>query len=114
LFTLSDIKKAADNIVSAEQAGLLTEQQSQALDNFQKTYPDRKTQLDSLGQYFVDSKNPIDFIKFLELSGSQSSITSTIALLPQQSSGVRRELRRKPYHCRSMPQGVFRNITAFL
>jgi len=81
-FTLSDIKKAADNIVSAEQAGLFDRAAKPGTDNFQKTYPDRKTQLDSLGQYFVDSKNPID----LSSSGT-----------------VRQPVKYYKHHCASAP-----------
>ena len=46
------------------------------IENFEKKYSLYKPDLEKMEQLFIDSKDPVDFIKFLEKTASDSEITS--------------------------------------
>lgn len=56
--------------------------QTNEIENFEKNYEVYKPNLEKMEQLFIDSKDPVDFIKFLEKIASDSEITSEISLLP--------------------------------
>ncbi|MEK7540954.1 MAG: hypothetical protein AAB529_01820 [Patescibacteria group bacterium] len=61
--------------------------QANEIENFEKNYSLYKPDLEKMEQLFIDSKNPVDFIKFLEKTASDLEITSKISLLPPPKKG---------------------------
>ncbi len=79
--TLKDIKNGSKEILSNKNRAVLINEEIKELDNFKKNYDDYKPNLEKIDQLFIDSQNPIDFIKFLEGISFDSSIVSGINLV---------------------------------
>ncbi len=84
----STVEISAQEIMSDKAKEILAQQQMKELDAFAKTYDARKPELDSLDQVFVDGKNPIEFIQFLETVAAASGTRLTINLLPANDAAA--------------------------
>ena len=51
------------------------------MESFQKNYEAYKTNLEKIDGMFVDPKNPVEFIEFLEKVASENKIKSDISLM---------------------------------
>jgi hypothetical protein len=84
-----EIKKNSEDLISARNNIVDLEAQINETNNFENNYETYKPDLEKIDQLFVDPNNPVDFIKFLENTASNSQITSQIslpALSPNSSS----------------------------
>jgi hypothetical protein len=79
---LTGIKNNSKNLISIKNNTAVLETQNNEIEDFKKNYWDYKPNLDKINQLFVDPKNPVDFIKFLEEESYNSGINPKIALLP--------------------------------
>lgn len=109
--TLHDIKNISDRISEDKNSAALITAEAYELDDFKKNYGDRKANLNKIDQLFVDAKNPIDFIKFLEntvlVSGVDASINLSNAPQSKQPSVVQTVIFQ------ISAQGDFLNILKF-
>ena len=89
--SLSDIENISNSILQDKEEGVLIAAESKELDNFKKNYPIYESNLVKIDQLFVDAKNPIDFIKFLEDTALASGVDANISLsnaVPSKSVNV--------------------------
>lgn len=77
-----DIQSASDVIFLAKNSAFSIAQQGKVLDDFKLKYDDYKPNLEKLGKLFVDAKDPIEFIKFLEETALDTDIDVDINLAP--------------------------------
>ncbi len=77
---LNDIQNSSDKISEDRDLAALITAEAKELDNFNKNYSDYEINLKKIDQLFVDAKDPIDFIKFLENTASVSGIDTNINL----------------------------------
>jgi len=80
------IEKSSQNLISAKINLVTLDAQINEAENFKKNYDSYKPNLDKMDQLFVDPKNPVDFIEFLENTALSCQITSQ-AFLPSPSIG---------------------------
>lgn len=83
---LRDIKSNSGKILSDNAKAIFVESEIKELENFEKNYQEYRPHLNKIDGLFVDVKNPIDFIRFLEKTASDSQLGIEINLLPQQKS----------------------------
>ncbi len=84
-----DIKNISDGILSDKSRVISMEEQSKELDSFKKKYEDYDYNFKKIDQLFLNSKNPVGFIRFLEETAKDSGINEDIKLdifLPDKSS----------------------------
>lgn len=81
----SDIEDNSQQLVSIKSNTVALEVQNTEIEDFKKVYNDYKPNLDNANKFFIDPQDPVDFIKFLEKTASDSSIVAKISL--SQSSG---------------------------
>ena len=62
--------------------------QNTQIETFKKAYPEYGPNLEKLGLLFVDRKNPVDFIEFLESAANQTGIVAKISL---ESGGIEKK-----------------------
>ena len=79
---LRDIQQGAQKILSDKRRVTLIAQETKELYDFKKNYKNYESHFQRIDQLFTDSKNPIDFITFLENASSESNVTSHISLVP--------------------------------
>jgi len=84
--TLKDIKNNSKQILSNKGQLLFIDAENMELDNFKQGYKDYEPNLKKIDQLFIDPQNPIDFIKFLEKTASNSNISVEINLIPPQKN----------------------------
>lgn len=84
---LAEIKMSSKELFLEKNNIAAMEIQAKEIENFEKNYSLYGPNLEKMEQLFVDSKNPVDFIKFLEKTASDSEITSKISLLPPPKKG---------------------------
>jgi hypothetical protein len=82
---INDIKASSDEILSDRAQVLFIDDENRELNLFKRDYKDYQTNFAKADQLLVDSKNPINFIKFLEKIASESQITTDINLVPVSS-----------------------------
>ena len=78
---LAGIKKDSEDMASQKVQAAVLSQENKDVEIFKKNYDAYKPNLDKFDQLFVDSKDPVDFIKFLEQQASEAGVTSDISLL---------------------------------
>jgi len=108
---LEDIQASSSKILSSKAQSIFVDSQVRELSVFQKNYSDYETNLSKIDQFFVDTKNPIDFIEFLEKTGLDSNISVGINLLPQQKSQDSKII--SPTFFQIYTKGEFTNILRF-
>ena len=79
---LREIKINSEELLLEKKRTATLEFQAKETETFQKNYSLYAPNLEKIEQLFIDSKDPVDFIKFLEKTASNSGITSKISLLP--------------------------------
>jgi hypothetical protein len=77
---LSGIKNDSAELVLGKNKIVTLEAQNFETENFKKNYDTYKSNLEKIDQIFVDPNNPVDFIRFLENTASECSVTSQISL----------------------------------
>ncbi len=85
---LQDIKNNSGKILSDNAKALFVETEIKELDAFEKKYVEYEPHLRKIEGVFVDVKNPIDFIRFLEKIALDSEVSIEINLLPEQKSSI--------------------------
>ena len=80
-----NIDKNSRKLFSDKESLLLLSEQVKEMDSFQKNYEAYKTSLEKIDALFVDPKNPVEFIKFLEDAASENKIESGISLMQSLS-----------------------------
>ena len=80
-----DIEKNSDDLVFAKNNLANLGTQINETNSFKKNYESYRENLDRISQLFVDPKNPVDFIEFLENTALSSKVTSQISLPPTSS-----------------------------
>jgi hypothetical protein len=86
---IKEIKKDSQKIISYKNNIFLLETEFNEAKKFQTKYEKYKPNLDRLDQMLVDSKNPVDFIKYLEKISSDTETEieiSTPAFVPSTKS----------------------------
>lgn len=77
---LRDIESVSQEILSGRIEAASMDFQNRELDNFKKKYKEYGPHLQEMNQSFVDIKNPVDFIEFLEKTATDSGIDADINL----------------------------------
>ncbi|MBI3631460.1 MAG: hypothetical protein HY219_01160 [Candidatus Staskawiczbacteria bacterium] len=77
---LKDIENSSNEILMDKGMAVSINEQKVQLDNFKKKYNDYNYNLEKINQLFVDSKDPIDFIKFLEKTAKDSGISAGVKM----------------------------------
>ncbi len=77
---LQGIKKMSSQILSDKSSMVLLAVQSEQLQEFKQKYDFYKEDLEKISKFFLDPKNPVGLIKFLEKESAESSIDSKISL----------------------------------
>lgn len=108
---LRDIKNSSDEILSNRIKSISINSQNNQLSDFKKKYDTYKYNLEKINKLFVDSKDPINFIKFLEKSANDAGVdmdTKLDVLLPTE------ELNNLPIVVSSISvTGEFLNVLSF-
>jgi hypothetical protein len=76
------IRTTSEEIISEKNSIATLRIQEDEIENFRKNYPSYRPNLEKMEQLFIDTEDPIDFIKFLEETASDCGVTSEISLLP--------------------------------
>lgn len=79
--TFKDIQKSSSSILSDRQKTASLYTQSQELINFEKKLPVYQDNLNKLEKVFVDPKNPVSLVKFLEQTSSYLNLAVDINLV---------------------------------
>ncbi len=83
---LNEIKINSKDLISAKNRVAFLSAQTKETENFKNNYEAHRPNLDKIEKMFVDSDNPVDFIKFLEKTATDLSITSQISLPSSKNS----------------------------
>ena len=86
--TLTYINNGSQEILSYKKESILIDLENKELDNFKKKYKEYELNFKKIDQLFVDSKNPVEFVKFLENTAYHSSLKPNVNLLQSSKSGV--------------------------
>lgn len=79
---LREIKMSSEELLLKKNSIAILRVKASEIENFEKNYFLYEPNLEKIEQLFIDSKDPVDFIEFLERTASNSGITSKISLLP--------------------------------
>ncbi|OGZ62317.1 MAG: hypothetical protein A2639_00720 [Candidatus Staskawiczbacteria bacterium RIFCSPHIGHO2_01_FULL_34_27] len=79
--TIKDIKYNSDKILENKSQIFYADEQNKAIEEFKKSYSNYESNFMKIDQTLVDPNNPIDVIKFFELSGLESRLTLNITLI---------------------------------
>jgi len=74
------IKKDSEDLVSAKNRIADLENQSREIEDFKENYTDYKSNLEKMTDMFVNLNDPVNFIEFLENTGSDCSLSIKIIL----------------------------------
>jgi hypothetical protein len=77
---MNGIEKSSKDLILAKNDIATLNAEAAEIDNFKQSYDIYKPNLDKIDQMFVDIKNPVDFIKFLEDTAASCHATSHISL----------------------------------
>jgi hypothetical protein len=96
--TYSDIKIGSNQIIVQKGQEIFIEDQNNDLQNFKKNYKSYQPNLEKIDNLFVDSKDPVEFIKFLETTLNGSVDNSSISLSQQTTttSASKTKTKTKP------------------
>ena len=87
----NDVKENSQELFAAKKELILLNAQIRELENFDDNYTSYQPNIEKTNQLFVDSKNPIDFIQFLETIASDFGITIEMSLLVPLTKGSKTE-----------------------
>ncbi len=108
---LKDIKSNSIEVLSNREKTAFIHLQSKELDKYSKSLTNYKGNLDKIDQLFIDPKNPVNFIKFLEKTSSDLNIEVSVNLVTPSSKEI-----NSAYHTSSFLINVignFQNIIRF-
>lgn len=74
------IEKGYEEIALNKNNTLSVSLQNVQLDEFKGKYEEYKPNLEKVTSAFIDEKNPVDFIKFLEAAASESGVSAEISI----------------------------------
>ncbi len=77
---LNNIQNISDDISADKASAALITAEASELENFNKNAADYQENFKKINQLFIDAKNPIDFIKFLENTAYISDVDANINL----------------------------------
>lgn len=77
---IAEIKNKSVELISAKNDVATLVAEDKEIESFKINYANYKLNFEKIDRMFVDEKNPVDFIKFLEQTASNSGITSDISL----------------------------------
>lgn len=83
--TFNSIKRGSMEILLNRGQIIFSQLENRQMVSFKKELSDYQANFAKASQLFVDSKNPINFIKFLEKIASDSKMTSEISLISTSS-----------------------------
>jgi len=78
------IKNNSSALLSGKNDAEILRSQSDQIENFKKVYDNYKPDLEKINQLFIDPKNPVTFIEFLENSATTSFIDLEVSLISDQ------------------------------
>lgn len=82
---LREIEKNSSDLVSAKDSIIALKAQANEVESFKKNYEGYKPSLDKMDRLFIDPKNPVDFIEFIENTAYNSGVTSQISIAPSSA-----------------------------
>ncbi|MBI3337086.1 MAG: type 4a pilus biogenesis protein PilO [Candidatus Staskawiczbacteria bacterium] len=77
---LRDVKNISKEIFLSKSKVISLNEQNMELNNFKKKYNNYSYNLEKVDQLFVDSKDPVNFIEFLEKTANDSGIGTDVKL----------------------------------
>lgn len=89
IICFKEIKNQSKELVSIKKELVLMNNQSKEIENFRAAYKNYQPNLDKINNLFIDLKNPVGFIQFLEKTISECGISAEFSLLtsPQIKTG---------------------------
>lgn len=109
--TLIDIKNGSNEILSDREKVVLIQEEFGELYDFKERYQEYKINLEKIEKMFVDSKNYIDFIRFLEDIAFDSGVETDISLV--SDSKDKKNNNSSATFFRISAKGDFLNILKF-
>lgn len=85
-WVLGDIKNGSREILSNKERAIFIDMEAKGLDNFRENYKNYEPNLKKINQLFIDTQNPVDFIKFLEKIAFDSNVKINISLVSSGKS----------------------------
>ena len=79
--TIKDIKHNSNKILENKSELIFADEQSKSVEEFKDSYYKYESNFKKIDQILVDSKNPVDLIEFIELSGLELGLGLNINLL---------------------------------
>jgi len=112
--TFKEIKKEANELIFFKNNIATINAQDQEIEKFRKFYLVNKTNLEKLERSFVDFKNPLPFIEFLEELARQSNIYLKISL-PNPPASEHNENKEKGFIIAQIQvKGLFFDVANFI
>src|SRR3989344_12774 len=79
--TFADIKKGSEEVLLSREKVTFIYTQNEELDKFKENFDSYKTNLNQIDDLFIDPRNPVDFLKFLEETSSSLNVNIDINLI---------------------------------
>jgi len=76
---LKEIQKSSKELISEKNNSFIIAKELDEVENFRKKYEKYIPDLEKIDNLFVDSKNPVEFIKFLENTASDTGVRLEIS-----------------------------------
>ncbi|OGZ62895.1 MAG: hypothetical protein A2998_00750 [Candidatus Staskawiczbacteria bacterium RIFCSPLOWO2_01_FULL_37_25b] len=76
---LKEIQKSSKELISEKNNSFNMAKELDEVENFKQKYEKYRTDLEKIDNLFVDSKNPVEFIKFLENTASDAGVRLEIS-----------------------------------
>jgi len=108
---IDGIKKNSEDFILAKNNISTFESQINEIENFKNSYATYQENLQKMDQLFVDSENPVDFIKFLEDSALVSNVSLQVIIPPYSNN---KESSLKFVLFQLSLKGEFDDILAFI
>ncbi len=83
---LTDIKKNADDLSSGKNSLYFLEAQVSEIESFKRNYDAYKPNLEKIDSLFVNAKDPVGFIKFIEKTASDNEVDVELSLASKDST----------------------------
>lgn len=79
--TFRDISEVSREILYNKEKTVFLHTQNQELDNFKKSFDSYQANLNKVENLFIDPKNPVDFVRFIEKTSSNLNLEVDINLV---------------------------------
>lgn len=107
---IKSIKNGSAEIISIKNEASLIMLQSEKMENFREKHKNYEDDFQKISQLFVDSQNPIEFIKFLEESARSSGTNIDVNLI-SSADGKQENEQRIVFQINAM--GSFLSVLKF-